>query len=674
MKTSVCVVRRGTDLRVKEACALLAVVCLACAVDLSGATRDALVAPDLKNCRVDGAIGAKFDRFIYERCLSVYARNVIFREARDAFAHPDDDICTAPIGTWKGEFWGKLMLSSARVAEYQDDAAFKEFLRQEAHRLMRYQKPDGYLGSYVNPEFVCAVDRMLAEKANGWGCDFCWNLWCRKYTTWGLVAAARLTGDREILAAADRLMAQQIEMLRRLGVKLCDTGTTAMVGLPSCSILKPLIWLYQDTGKVLFLDYAKEIVSYWDRPGNPAPNFFANVDSGKPMHEWYPSRLGSWGKAYEMMSCLDGVLEYYRVTGERRCLEMVSRLQEMLWTHERNLVESVGYNDQFVGATRLINGASEPCDAIHWIRLNFDLYLITGDVRYVNAIEPAFYNALLAGVYRDGRWGARQVRSAGRHVPGDAQCGLRLQHCCVNTMPRSFMDIAQLGATQEADGTTRVNLYNPFTTDFSNVCVKVVGDYRYGDFPTSDRVTVELDARCDVRVRFRLPPWSKTVCFQRLPEEKSESVPSDKAWHDVVVKAGRTAIRVRFDMSPRIEPPRAPIGDELVEKYAFRRWCQSGEDMTKYYRTTPAARLYLGPLLLAKSKNVGDGEDDIFRTCLNGGGWAVRLERMPNPHVQAAWRAAVTRGDETYETNVCDFPSAGDSNLPVGAAAFSIFF
>ena len=653
---------------------LVAVVGVAGTLCAAGAVRDVLTAADLKDCHVDGAIGVKFDRFMAERCLSDFAKDTIFREARDAFAHPDDDVFAAPIGTWKGEFWGKLMLSSARVAEYRDDAAFKEFLRQEAHRLLRYQKPDGYLGSYVDPEFVCAVDEDEAKRINGWGCDFCWNLWCRKYTTWGLVAAARLTGDREILAAADRLMTQQIGMLRRLGVKLCDTGTTAMVGMPSCSILKPLLWLYQDTGKALYLDYAREIVSYWDRPGNPAPNFFVHVDSGKPLHEWYPGRIGKWGKAYEMMSCLDGVLEYYRVTGERRCLDMVSRLQGMLWTHERNLVESVGYNDQFVGAARLINGASEPCDAIHWIRLNFDLYLITGDVRYVNAIEPTFYNALLAGVYRDGRWGARQVRSAGRHVPGEQQCGLRLQHCCVNNMPRSFMDIAQLGATQEADGTVRVNLYNPFTTDFSNVCVKVVGDYRYGDFPTSDRVTVELDARRDVRVRFRLPPWSRTVVFQRLPGGESETVAPDGAWYDVDLKAGRTAIRVRFDMAPRIETSDRALVGEFDEKYVRRRWCQGGADMAKYYRTTPAARLFLGPLLLAKSKNVGDGEDDIFRTCLNGGGWSVRLERTPNPHVQAAWHAVFTRGDETYETDVCDFPSAGDSDLPVGAAHFSIFF
>ena len=331
----------------------------------ANAVRDVLETPELRRTRIQGPIGAKFDTFMHERCLSDFARHVVVREAREAFAHPDDDIFNAPVGMWKGEFWGKLMISSARVAEYQDDPEFRSFLRDEAHRLMRFQRPDGYLGTYVNPEFVIPGDPEAARKTMGWACDWCWNLWCRKYTMWGLLMIYKVTGDREILAAADRAMTQQIEMLRKMGVKLCDTGTAAMAGMPSCSILKPLVMLYRETGRQLYLDYAREIVSYWDRPGNPAPNFFQNAATGRPLNEWYPDRTGRWGKAYEMMSCLDGVLEFYRLTGEARCLEMVKRMQAILWATERNLVESVGYNDQFVGATRHLNGTSEPCDAIH---------------------------------------------------------------------------------------------------------------------------------------------------------------------------------------------------------------------------------------------------------------------------------------------------------------------
>ena len=121
------------------------------------AVPDALQPPNLKDVRVNGPIGAKFDRFMHERCLSKKACEVIVGEAREAFAKPDDDVFRSPLGMWKGEFWGKLMISAARVAEYKDDEVFRSFLRDEAHRLISYQRPDGYLGTYVNPEFVSPV-------------------------------------------------------------------------------------------------------------------------------------------------------------------------------------------------------------------------------------------------------------------------------------------------------------------------------------------------------------------------------------------------------------------------------------------------------------------------------------------------------------------------------------
>ena len=52
----------------------------------------------------------------------------------------------------------------------------------------------------------------------------------------------------------------------------------------------------------------------------------------------------------------------------------------------------------------------------------------------------------------------------------------------------------------------------------------------------------------------------------------------------------------------------------------------------------------------------------------------MKLRPFVDDRVMGAWEATFTRGAEVYKTNVCDFPSAGDSLLPVGANAFSIFF
>lgn len=630
------------------------------------AAPDRLTAPALKDCRVQGPIGAKFEKFMYERCWGPYARGVVMREAEEAFAHPDDDVFNAPAGMWKGEFWGKLALAAARVAAYRDDADFTAFLRASARRLVAHQRADGYLGTYLNPEFVLPCDPETARAALGWPCSWNWNLWCRKYTLWGLLAVYDLTGDADLLRAADRAMAQEIAMLRKLGLRLCETGTGPMRGLPPCSTLKPLLLLYRATAKPEYLAFAREIVASWSDGRGPAPQFAAKLATGQSMDAWYPGEEGRWAKAYEMMSCLDGLLEYYRLTGEAASLDLVVKMQDLIWRTERNLVESVGYNDQFVGAARHLNGTSEPCDAIHWIRLNYDLYLITGEAKYVNAIEYTYHNAFLAGVFRDGTWGAREVRSHGRHIARFGQSGMRFQHCCVNNMPRTFMDIAQLGAVREGEA-VRVNLYAPFTAGFADAEVTLTGD-----FPIADKVTAKFAVKRPTTVKFRLPPWSKRTTFAVLPAGKPV-VPPAGDWYETQVPAGVTVIKVAFDMAPRLEHSGRAACDDLTD-YRFRRWNADGRDARRLYRTTPAARLFRGPLLLAKSKNVNDTADDILRADLNGGDWSVTLRPFTDFRVMGAWEATFTRGDEKFAVSVCDFPSAGDELLPDGADYFSIFF
>ena len=463
------------------ACALASSV----AYGKPAADANVLTPVGLGGVKVLGHVGEMQARFFRERIFSDFAREEIWKEAREAFERPDDDVFNKPAGMWKGEFWGKLMISACRVAEHTGDAGLKRFLKDEAYRLIALQRADGYLGTYVNAEWVVAPDTNESLRVLHWPCDYNWNLWCRKYTLWGLLACHRLTGDVELLAAADRAMTQQIAMLKRLGLRLADTGTYRMRGLPPCSVLKPLLWLYEETGKAEYLDYAKEIYGQWNDPTSRAPQFAAKLATGKPIQDWYPEENGVWGKAYEMMSCLAGVVEYYRVTADSGAIGLVKGMRERILGDELNLCFSVGYNDQFWGARRHLNGVSEPCDAIHWMRLNHELYLVTGEARYADEIERCFYNAFLAGIRPDGKWGARCVRSHGRHQPAPPQSGMRFQHCCVNNMPRGFMDVAQTVLARDPEGALRVAIYHDSESEIDGDRIAIRGEVLRKYFPSS---------------------------------------------------------------------------------------------------------------------------------------------------------------------------------------------
>jgi len=212
--------------------------------------RDAMRTADLGNVRLEGYPAKKMQALFYERCTSEFAKTEVFGEARRAFRDRDDDILlpvdgkpTGCGGLWRGEFWGKLMLSSARVADYLRDPAFTKWIGEECHRMMALQDADGYLGSYADRDLIAS--RHLTEFKKSYGWTPCWNLWNRKYAMWGMFMAYKVTGDRSILGSVCRQMDFEIAQLERTGLGIEETG--ALEGLPSMSVLKPLLMLYVET-------------------------------------------------------------------------------------------------------------------------------------------------------------------------------------------------------------------------------------------------------------------------------------------------------------------------------------------------------------------------------------------------------------------------------------------
>ena len=135
--------------------------------------------------------------------LSDAAVREVLAEAESAFFQPVDDATS--VGYWRGEFWGKLAISAARVCRYNGNAQLKQTLRESAYRVLSCQRADGYIGSYQNEDFVRPNDPEVTKREVGWACDWCWNIWCRKYTLWGLIELYDLLGDEAILTGARRL-------------------------------------------------------------------------------------------------------------------------------------------------------------------------------------------------------------------------------------------------------------------------------------------------------------------------------------------------------------------------------------------------------------------------------------------------------------------------------------
>ena len=620
----------------------------------------------LQNVKVGGYAGELMDVFFEKRIFSDWGKNVVFKEAEEAFVKCTDD--STSVGMWQGEFWGKWVISAARAFKYNGNEELKDFLHNAALNLIKLQRKNGYIGTYKNSEnFMSPPPSGKIVEEMGWDCDWNWNIWCRKYTLWGLLECYDITGDEKILKACRRLADNLITELEKNNKRLGETGT--FKGLPSCSILKPMLILYRITENEEYLSFCLDFVKDWENP-DIMPGLIANSLAGKPLSDWY-SFDKRWAKAYEMMSCFDGIAELYRVTGTEKYLKACEKFYDILLKYEINPLYSVGFNDEFRSAAFNVNAITEPCDVIHWMRLCHELFLLTGDSKYMDSFELAFFNPFLASSYKDGMWGARGARGQGRHLFVLGQAGMKHNHCCVNNMPRGYLNMAESCITTD-DESIYINLYNDaeVTTD-RGVNVVVSGDYFVS---SSTKITVDFGDNPICKIKLRIPGWSrKTVVLSGGNEYMPEI-----GYFTVNPTSRVTEIEICFDDDVRIIPVDAH--NELPEdEWKLRRWVSAntpGECPKELFLHRGRCILQKGPLLLCRSKLIGNTHEEMF-----GGGnlidsscKCVSCESVtPSDGINVQFNISLQNSSGTTMLKVCDYAS-GTNTMTEDEYFFSIYF
>ena len=622
--------------------------------------------PKMSRIKIKGDIEHQFDNLIFNRLNSHYARNVIYRECEDFFREKEDDMFS--YGLWRGEFWGKWVICASRVARYTNDDELKEFIRKGALSLISTAREDGYIGTYVDSKKMFAADPEVTVKEIGWHCDWNWNVWCRKYTLWGLLEAYMLTEDKAILEGADRHASQLIGDLHELNTHLCYVGV--MRGLPAFSILKPMLVLYRLTGNKKYLDFCLEEAAMWEKEDGPMPNLIANGLKNIPLHDWYKE---TWTKkAYEMMSCLDGILELYRITGEKKYLTSVENIYEQLKAHELNPMFSVGYNDKFDKGAYRINGISEPCDVIHWMRVCYELFALTGEMKYMDSIELAFYNAFLASSFADGKWGSRGVRTMGRHFVAHGQAKSKYQHCCVNNLHRGFINAAECFA-MTSDNEVYINFFTEYKGELRAKGGKVKIEIGGRVFETGV-ANITLDIEGPTNFRIRIPSWSnETLVFvngSEIRARKGEYFP-------LTLARGQHNIEIKFDIKTEIiEFPYEVNLDEYTpqEIYQFTEGSGPFNIKREAMIDKKMAKVMYGPILLTRSKSCGNTEEEMFSgETICGKGYSVKLTPVPSKISSYTYEAEFSNGTDTFTTNMCDYGTGTNFELEQDDKFFNIY-
>jgi uncharacterized protein len=440
--------------------------------------KDVFAPAEPESVRISGRLGDKLDLCVAHRLLAQDLESVIAPYRTKTETGSAD---------WRCEYWGKWFTSLTLADAYHSTPATREKRDEAAKALMATAAPDGYLGT-----------RVPSHRLEGW------DVWGCKYALLGLMADYDRSHDATVLAAARRQTDVLIAALGPGKTSIADVGEWN--GLPASSVLEPVVLLYERTGEKKYLDFAEHIVACWSAPSKRLPAGMRLVEDALAGKN--PDQMCS-PKAYEMMSCFEGLCELCRATGKREYLDASVKLADGIFREEATLV-GVGTRGEvwFGGAkqqTGVVEKPMETCVTVTWMKLCDQLLRLTGDVRYADELEKNLYNGLLGAMMPDGAWWAYFDGLMGVRVPSYVQHADVGLSCCVVNGPRGLMLTPFWAFMQSADGPV-VNLYAPGNAQVGPVKLEITGDY-----PVTDQVTIWVTPAStkEFTLSLRIPSWSE---------------------------------------------------------------------------------------------------------------------------------------------------------------------
>jgi uncharacterized protein len=382
---------------------------------------------------------------------------------------------------WDGEHVGKWLHAATLAWVNTGDPALRQKLDYVASELVKCQLADGYLGTYLNK------DRWTE-----------WDVWAHKYNLIGLLTYMRYTGNTQPLPAC-----------RKMGDLLCRTfgeGPGQLdinkaghhKGMAPTSVLEPMVLLYRQTGDPRHLDFCKYILREWEQPNGA--KIISTLLTDKRV-----DKVGN-AKAYEMLSCLNGALEYYRTTGEPRILEACLNAWQDIVKNRLYITGAASYGEFFRDDFDFPNVANvgETCVTVTWIQFNAQLLRLTGEGRFAEQLEHVVLNQLLGAQKCDGSAWGYYVQMEGKKPYTSTLDG----QCCLSSGPRGIALIPTFAVTTDTNGVV-VNLF-----DAGDATVKLhdgtaVGVNIATRYPADGHITLTVNpkSRKAFSLKLRIPAW-----------------------------------------------------------------------------------------------------------------------------------------------------------------------
>ncbi len=535
-------------------------------------------------------------------------------------------------GGWRGEFWGKLMRAACLTYEAAPSNKLYIKITDSVTDMLTTADENGKFSTYTNDaEFKC------------------WDMWSRKYVMLGLLYYIEICKNKTLVAKITKALKKHADyIIKKVGkgkrkVEIYDT-TNIYGGMNSCSILEPFVKLYELTGETRYLDFSEYIIS----TGFSKDQDIINLCRTK---EKRPFEFNNT-KAYEMMSCFEGLLEYYKVKGDENDLKAVINFVDMVLDSDYTIIGSCGcthelFDHSSARQTERLEGVmQETCVTVTLMKLCAKLFAVTGNVKYVNVIEKSGYNALFGAVNSENQtmkraqgivWqGKTAVAVPHEPFPFDSYSPLcygqrarRVGGFKVMENGRSYGCCAAIGGA----GTALFGLVSVMKGE-NGYFVNLYNDETYTDKAEKTKISVKCNLYKNGKAEIAVKSARKVKLYLRIPEwtEKfTVSLNGEKT--EYTEENGFAAVTAENGDKIRISMPMKVVRKILNGKVAFER----------------------GPVTLARDERFCENIDKPVAVPAKSGGAVAKLVKNTAFYTNETVKIKTKNGEIT----LCDYSSAG---------------
>lgn len=432
------------------------------------------------------------------------------------------------LNPWSGEFVGKYITGAYFSYKLSKNEKLKKRIIEVIDELISYQDNDGYLGTYSDESKLTGANSIDPNTTG-----VTWDSWNHYHVLYGMYLWYKETGYERYINCILKVADFYLNNFYNGKKNLSSIGWTEM----NLSIYHFFGVLYNETKDNRYLEFAKLI----ENDMRNAENAEDYLKIGLEHIDFYKCKKPRWESLHPMM----GFIEMYKATHDDKYKESIEFTINSIISTDCHNTGGFSTKEQAIGNPYTF-GPIETCCVVAFDALVKEYYKISPQVKYIDHLERAHYNAMMGAFNEIGSTSTYDTPMEGYKVTNQVfnnfqtRAGAPNLNCCSVNAPRGISEIVDW-MIHENDEHVYINSFEKCDYESDNVLIRIRGQYPY-----KNKVSIEI-LKTTKPIKIRIPSWSINTTVL-VNGEVYKNTPGE-----YLVVNGSSLVNIAFDYSLRFE-------------------------------------------------------------------------------------------------------------------------